>query len=201
MVTEGGRHSPETEGATVAVHAARCLQCPVETLIPQERTRPRNVEEAAEIPVSQTQGRVVEVIPQEKMQEQTNVTVKAILRAMPGPRIQEHINEAVKVSSSQQCIVEGIVRVPRVQEQIVEVMKMIDSSGAGLRTHRGRDGRHSTARTCGDDSVGTSKANSGAHLEEIGDVCVPQLIGGSTDVVKPMLRTWCRAAQWSKSCD
>ena len=119
----------------------------------------------------------------------------------PVPRIQEHINEAVKVSSSQQCIVEEIVRVPRVQEQIVEVMKMIDSSGAGLRTHRGRDGRHSTARTCGDGPVGASRANSGAHLEEIGDVCVPQLMGESTDVVKPILRTWCRAAQWSKSCD
>ena len=38
-------------------------------------------------------------------------------------------------------------------------------------------------------------------VEEIGDVCVPQLIGESTDVVNPMLRTWCRAAQWSKSCD
>ena len=97
------------------------------------------------------------------MQEQTNVTVKAIPRAMPVPRIQEHINGAVKVSSSQHCIVKEIERVPRVREQIVEVMQMIDSSEAGLRTHRGRDDRHSTARTCGDDSVGASRANSGAH--------------------------------------
>ena len=48
----------KTEGATVCVHAAWCLQCPVETLISQEHTGPRSVEEAAEIPVSQTQGRV-----------------------------------------------------------------------------------------------------------------------------------------------
>ena len=125
MAVEDGRHSPETEGATLGVHAARCLQCAVETLIPQEHTGPRSVEEAAEIPVSQTQGRVVEVISQEKMQEQAIATVKAIPRAMPGPRIQEHINTAVKVSSLQQCIVEetGSVRVPRVQEQIVEVRR------------------------------------------------------------------------------
>ena len=65
------------------------------------------------------------MIPQEKMQEQTIATVKAIPRAMPGPRIQEHINGAVKVSSLQQCTVEEIVRVrvPRVQEQIVEVRR------------------------------------------------------------------------------
>ena len=35
-------------------------------------------------------------------------------------------------------------------------------------------------------------------MDEIGDVCVPQLMGENTDVVKPILRTWCRAAQWSK---
>ena len=38
-------------------------------------------------------------------------------------------------------------------------------------------------------------------VEEIVDASVPQLMGESTDVVKPILKTWCRAAQWSKSCD